>query len=192
MKRRYSNGPLGNSLEFMPWDTHLNQDVHASHDYHVSATSHLPEDNPNKFSGTTSKRMACSYKRILDTGEDGVAPTSERIIQDVARVLKSLELVYNAKGVLVNENINGRRYEVKDNDHRGNWGGKRKKKTITHSVVPLHHQAEVESKNRLKSSIEKAIYGTNNVNDPHEDLLVDDHVNNDQCFENMNEENVEL
>ena len=50
----------------------------------------------------------------------------------------------------------------------------------------------MESKNRLKSSIEKAIYGTNNVNDPHEDLLVNDHVNNDQCFENMNEENVEL
>ena len=35
IKRKYTNHPLGNSPEFMPWDAHLNQDVHSSLDFLV-------------------------------------------------------------------------------------------------------------------------------------------------------------
>merc|ERR1719276_261471 len=86
-KKRYSDNPLGNSPEFMPWDTHLNQDVHSSHDFHVSSTIHLPDDHPRKFSGSTPKRMAHSYQRILHPTE-GVSPTDGRILQDINRILQ--------------------------------------------------------------------------------------------------------
>ena len=171
LKKRYSNNPLGNSPEFMPWDTHLNQDVHASHDFHVGATSHLPESHQHKFSGTTPKRMAHSYERILDPGPSGVVPSSNRINQDVMRVLESLKLVYEAKGVLVNENITGRRFVAKDNDEAKNWGGKRQKKVITHIDVPLHHHAEVESKRRIANSVDMF---AKNIADESDGIIVDE------------------
>lgn len=154
LKKRYSNNPLGNSPELMPWDTHLNQDVHSSHDFHVVSTSHLPEDHPNKFSGSTPKRMAQSYKRILDPTV-GVSPSPPRIIQDVQRIIASLKLIFDAKGVLINENVKGRRFVNKDENEPKKWGGKRVKKKITHRDIRLHPLAEAESKNRLTESIKK-------------------------------------
>ena len=153
LSKRYGTNPLGNSPEFMPWDTHLNQDVHTSHDYHCVCTSHLPEGHENKFSGTTPKRMAHSYKRILDP-VDGVTPSKNRIVQDINRILGSLDLVYKAKGILINENITGRRYLGKDDDEKRSWGGSRKRKKITHLHQALHHQALAESKHRLAMSIQ--------------------------------------
>ena len=138
----------------MPWDTHLNQDVHSSHDFHVSTTSHLPEEHPSKFSGSTPKRMAYSYKRILHPTE-GVSPTNGRIIQDIRRIIQSLKLVFEAKGTLVNENIKGRRYVTKDGNERKNWGGVRKKKEVTYRDIRLHKDAADETKRMVGESIAK-------------------------------------
>jgi len=182
LKKRFKNNPLGNSPEFMPWDTHLNQDVHASHDFHVAATSHLSEDHPNNFSGNTPKRLARSYKRILDDGPDGVAPTPGRIIQDVHRVVKSLKLVFDAKGVLINENITGRRYVRKDDDDvKANWGGSRKKKKITHTNILLHRDAETESKKKVTSSINKCLRRNMNPIYDNNDIQVNAIDDNNNC-----------
>ena len=162
LRKRYSNNPLGNSPELMPWDTHLNQDVHSSHDFHVTSTSHLPEDHDHKFSGSTPKRMARSYKRILHPTE-GVAPTDDRIIQDIKRIIPSLQSIFDAEGVLINENIKGRRFVKKHADQKRNWGGSRVKKEITYHDVLLHRHAAHESKYRLNKSINKLVDNDNNV-----------------------------
>ena len=54
-RRFYEGKPVRNSPEFMPLDTHLNQDLHSSHDYHSTVTQHLEEDDPRKFDGSTPK-----------------------------------------------------------------------------------------------------------------------------------------
>ena len=187
LKKRYSNNPLGNSPELMPWDTHLNQDVHSSHDYHAVSTAHLPEDHPNKFSGSTPRRMAKSYKQILDP-ITGVSPTSPRIIQDVQRIIASLWLVYEAKGILINENIKGRRYVNKNDNDEKKWGGRRSKKEITHTHIQLHPLAQAESKNRLTDSIMKQDGTTATFVETHDDPPVqmnsDNNTSDDSTMEN--------
>ena len=83
LKKAYHGNPIRNSPEFMPWDSHLNQDAHLSHDHHVIITRHLPEDDPLKFSGSTPNRIEESYKLLLVPRESGVALSLERIIHDV-------------------------------------------------------------------------------------------------------------
>ena len=60
LKKKYTDNPIGYSPEFMPWDSHLNQDIHLAHDQHVALTRHLPEDDPRKFSGSTLSRILSS------------------------------------------------------------------------------------------------------------------------------------
>ena len=152
VQRSYQGKPIGNSPEYMPLDTHLNQDIHTSHDYHVTVTSTIAETDQRKFSGSTPKRLANSYIRLTDP-TTGVVPTPNRIIQDVERVLVSLEKVRNAKGCIIDENgRSGRRRESKnndDNDHvNRNWGGKRTKNNqdkyqayLDKSISSIHNDA---------------------------------------------------
>ena len=123
--KRYKDNPIGNSPEFMPWDSHLNQDLHASHDHHVTLTRHLRDDDPRKFCGSTPKRMASSYKRLLS-----ITPTSDRIKQDCYRVLTAFQGVYESKGAILEEYGRriGRRYENKSDDDESKRGGSREKK----------------------------------------------------------------
>lgn len=95
--RFYKGKPIGNSPEFMPLDTHLNQDLHTSHDLHVTITQALPDNDHRKFDGSTPNRLSDSYRRLFHP-DTGVAPTPNRIMQDVTRVLRSLEMVLNADG----------------------------------------------------------------------------------------------
>ena len=128
MKKSHHGKPVGNSPEFIPLDTHLNQDVHQSHNLHATVTSHLPEDDPNKFSSSTPQRMLQSYMRIFDP-IDGVAPTGDRIIQDITRVLISMEKVKEMRGCIIDENQrSGRRFIEHESGEKRN-GGYRHKKT---------------------------------------------------------------
>ena len=129
-RRFYEGKPVGNSPEFMPLDTHLNQDLHSSHDYHATVTQHLEDDDPRKFHGSTPKRMSDSYHRLFHP-DTGVAPSSSRIMEDVSRVFHSLDLVNESEGCMIDENNrSGRRYEKYENKQmRSGWGGKRKKNT---------------------------------------------------------------
>ena len=126
-RKAYQGKPVGNSPEFMPLDTHLNQDLHTSHDYHATITQHLNDDDPRKFDGSTPKRLSSSYLRLYHP-ETGVAPTSNRIIQDVTRVLSSLEKVLDAKGCIIDKTgRTGRRSFDKNNDDKNGWGASRMK-----------------------------------------------------------------
>ena len=128
VKAKYKQNPVGNSPEFMPWDAHLNQDVHASHDLHCATTQHLSEEDRRKFSGSTPKRMWFSYKRLLDP-DTGIVPSSRRIVQDVTCVLASMRMVRDAEGCIIDETSvsrSGRRHEIRLHNSR-NWGGKRTK-----------------------------------------------------------------
>ena len=60
-RRFYAGKPVGNSPEFMPLDTHLNQDLHSSHDFHATVTQDLIDNDPRKFDGSTPKRLSQSY-----------------------------------------------------------------------------------------------------------------------------------
>jgi hypothetical protein len=51
----YRNSIIGDSPELMPLDKTLNMNVHTAARRHVALTSHLPNDNPKKFSFTTPK-----------------------------------------------------------------------------------------------------------------------------------------
>ena len=103
-RRFYEGKPVGNSPEFMPLDTHLNQDLHSSHDFHATLSQDLPDDDPKKFDGSTPKRLSESYHKLFHP-QTGVAPSSSRIKQDVSRVLQSLESVLAADGCIIDENI---------------------------------------------------------------------------------------
>jgi hypothetical protein len=82
----------------MPWDCSLNKDIKDEVMRHVCYTCHLPEDDVHKFSLSTPKRGSWAFRRILD--HDDGSPTSERILQDIAKVFASMELIRLAKGAL--------------------------------------------------------------------------------------------
>ena len=113
LKHKYNTNPIGNSPEFMPWDAHLNADVHSALDLHCTVARNLPKDDTRKFDASTPNNMLRAYERILDPGDDGVCPPSKRICQDVGRIILSLKMVRAAGGCMIEEsNIrSGRRYE---------------------------------------------------------------------------------
>ena len=137
LKSKYNNNPIGNSPEFMPWDAHLNSDVHASMDYHCLVSKELDDDDPRKFDASTPKKMLEGYKRILDPGILGISPPSKRIIQDVSRTILAFKMVRAAEGCLIDEKQmrTGRRHET-NNVRSANWGDKRTKKHHTEYVPP--------------------------------------------------------
>ena len=116
----------------MPLDCNLNQDIRACHHYHTQLTQHIPDENPLKFTSSTPKRMADSYIRLTHP-DTGVIPSSDRIIEDIRRILVTLERVREASGCIIDETgRSGRRFEANDDDEEGlnrndNWGGKRTK-----------------------------------------------------------------
>ena len=57
----YAGRPPGNSPEFMPLDTTLNQDIHKAVNKQVAATYFLPKDHPLKFSLATLKTIKHTY-----------------------------------------------------------------------------------------------------------------------------------
>ena len=51
--RKYRMRPVGDSPEFMPWDTSLNNDVHCAVDRHVTMTNNMAKDDKDKFDLST-------------------------------------------------------------------------------------------------------------------------------------------
>ena len=130
VKAAYKQNPIGNSPELMPWDAHLNQDVHSSHDFHAIVTQKAAEEDERKFSSSTPARLLASYRRLLHP-ETGVVPSSDRIMQDISRVILSLKEVRAKAGCIIDEKSikrDGRRRQEVASD-QCSWGGKRNKKT---------------------------------------------------------------
>jgi hypothetical protein len=95
----FLNRPIGNSPEMMPWDCFLNKDIKDAVMRHVCYMCHLPAEDVHKFSLFTPRHGSWAFRRLLDH-EDG-SPTSQRIIQDIAKVFASMELIRLAQGALI-------------------------------------------------------------------------------------------
>ena len=92
----YDNRPVGNSPELMPLDASLNKDLKDCLNRHVLCTLKLSNSDPRKFDISTPKRISNAMHRIISG-----ALSSTRIMQDCFRVLKSLQRIVQAKGVVV-------------------------------------------------------------------------------------------
>jgi hypothetical protein len=89
----YANRPPGNCSELMCWDASLNNDVDDAVARHVAATSHLAVGHDLRFSRATPVLQTKAFLRVL-VG----SPTSERIVQDVKRVLPPLLTIQLKRG----------------------------------------------------------------------------------------------
>ena len=81
-------------------DNSLFQDSHEAVKTHVAVTFHLPNGHEDKFCLFTPLRIFRCYERIWDNVHGGI-PTSKRIIQDVDKMVNSLERITDAKGAVV-------------------------------------------------------------------------------------------
>ncbi len=86
----------------MPLDNMLNKDNKKSVDRQVVVSNAICGDKNDKrvFSLTTPKEGSRAYDRIFHP-VTGVAPTSDRIIQDIDRVFTSKRKIFAAKGAHV-------------------------------------------------------------------------------------------
>ena len=93
---------VGNQSEKQPLDNILNEDHNLAVDRHVILSQVLSNDPDDKltFSLATPRLGAIAYKRIVHP-ETGVAPTSERIIEDCERVWTSCCPILEHRGVFV-------------------------------------------------------------------------------------------
>ena len=80
--RIYSERPVDNSPEFMPWDCSLNNDLKLCSNRHVIFTNNLPDEHPNKFSMSTPKRGAHTWMCRLHP-DSVCVPSSKRIVEDI-------------------------------------------------------------------------------------------------------------
>jgi hypothetical protein len=97
---RYHESIPGDSPELMPLDETLNMDIHASACYHVAITSHLPNNDPRKYSFSPPKEISCAYLHLVDPAT-GSAPPSTRIVQDCEKWIRSLGKIREAGGKMV-------------------------------------------------------------------------------------------
>ena len=127
--KAYIGRPAGNSPELCNLDSNLNQDVHLSVDMNVRYTESYHKDDPRKFSITTPKKGTSAYLRIFDPGPKGIAPTSERILQDTSGVLEAIMIIIEQNGCIVDD-MNARKGKRRQTGltKSSNLGGKRERK----------------------------------------------------------------
>ena len=111
--RAYRGRPVGNSPELCCLDSSLNKDIHEAVNRHIQLTHDFDKDDSRKFRMDTPLHGANAYKRILDPSKLGIAPTSDRIIQDTEGVMTSIMMIIKAKGTVVADinNRTGKRRE---------------------------------------------------------------------------------
>jgi hypothetical protein len=127
---RYHNYIPGDSPEMMPLDETLHMDIHACARYHVAITSHLPHIDQNKFSLCPPKEISRAYLCIVDPVTGGAA-SSNRIVQDCEKWIRSLEKIRSAGGNMVEGfGWNGHR-----RGNQGRRGGSKIKKTTKSSKL---------------------------------------------------------
>jgi hypothetical protein len=171
--KNYLNRPIGNSPEMMPWDCSLNKDLKDAVMRHVCYTCNLPEDDERKFSLSTPKRGSWAFRRILEH-EDG-APSSERILQDIAKVFESMEKIREAKGALIAGigDRKGRRALQQHASGINRRGGKRVRQPEKDRVHWIHPHARQAYDQKVE--ISTAVHAGNKENDPS-----DAHVGEDE------------
>jgi hypothetical protein len=151
--KQYWNRPVGNSPENMPWDSSLNQDVHAAVQRHILLTLKLAVTDIRKFDLSTPKRGSSAYHRILQ-----VVPSSEQIIHDVDKVFNSMLIVKCALGMHC-PGVGSRNYGIrytKVAKKRSGDGGHRKKKFDDYDDAVVHPDAETSVRMNIEESLSHA------------------------------------
>eukprot|EP00978_Attheya_sp_CCMP212_P008683 scaffold20425_cov45-Attheya_sp.AAC.1 len=154
--KAYFDRPVGDTPEAMPWDCSLNQDIHRDVDHHVLYTQLLPEEDDQKFSMSTPKRGASAYKRLLDV-DSGNSPTSERIIQDINKVFKSLQTIRDHEGTMVEGLGNRGGKRALNNPTPTSRGGYRPRKQgeFDYGNMWIHPDAQASCDVKIKTSVTK-------------------------------------
>ena len=98
--RQLSSGIISGEL---PIGNCLNKDLHEAISQHVlmSSVSALDPKDERVFLLKTPKLGAAAYKRVWNTSMGGVAPPSNRIIQDIKKVVQAMRQIMVAKGAFV-------------------------------------------------------------------------------------------
>jgi hypothetical protein len=145
----------------MPLDETLNMDTYAVARRHVALTSHLPNDDPKKFSFATPKEIPHAYLRLVDC-ETGNAPLSNRIIQDCEKWIRSLETIRQAAGKMVGGfGRNGHR----ERQIKGKRGGYQPKKHQGPAKW-VHHDAVGLDNKRWRKSVDLVDRHLNKLDNP--------------------------
>ena len=105
---RYEATLPGDTPEYMPLDSNLFSDLETSVRWNVAATRHLPRGHEDRFDLTSPKSAWSAVSRTWE-----YSPTPQRIVQDVNRVFKAIDLVVKEGGRAVDfeELRHGRRLE---------------------------------------------------------------------------------
>ena len=127
--KAYRGRPAGNSPELCNLDSNLNEDVHKAVSLLVDNGNFLANDDPNKYTMSTPKEGTRTYVRVFDP-ENGIAPSSARIIHDTEGVLRAIPRIVEAEGCVVDDinNRAGRRRAMIGKTRSSRWGGARKRK----------------------------------------------------------------
>mmetsp|Transcript_75509 Transcript_75509/g.125910 ORF Transcript_75509/g.125910 Transcript_75509/m.125910 type:complete len:157 (-) Transcript_75509:111-581(-) len=112
---RYEEVLVGDRPEVCPLDSNLFSDHAYGMKQHVAITCNLPHNDENKFKMGTPSEVDSTMERTWE-----VAPTSERIVQDIQRFPKALDAIIAAEGAKVPEldNRRGRRATRKFVPHK--------------------------------------------------------------------------
>ena len=171
----YSDKPTGNSPEFMPLDCSLFQDIYLALSRHIIYTGCLDKNDPKKFSFSSLQKATHSFSRLwtgYDKNQENANegyPSSERIMQDIEKIVTSLKTVHDAKGIAVQGlgNRSGIRYTPK-----GGWGGSRVKDIFgDNKKTKWTHEDAVEAKNMI---IEQALKDMDEKLQVTRDILLDE------------------
>jgi hypothetical protein len=95
---RYLESPTGNNSELMPLDNSLTEDIHHCVQRHCALTNNFEDNEEQKFSMTTPNRGTLAYLRLWDTNLGGSCLSSKRIVEDVEKYFRSMEIYHDNKG----------------------------------------------------------------------------------------------
>ncbi len=100
--KKFRDQPIGNLPEMIPLDNCLNTDLHEHIATHImmSLSSGANRNDNRLFSLTTPKCGRSAYLRIWDP-ENGVGPSTKRIVQDIRKVVDAMVLIHKHKGAFV-------------------------------------------------------------------------------------------
>ena len=103
---RYEGKLPGDTPEYMPLDSNLFADLECCIRWNVAGTRFLARDDPHKFSLASPEK---AWSAMCRTWEH--CPSSARIVEDIQRVFKAIDLVVESEGVAIDFNVlrHGRR-----------------------------------------------------------------------------------
>lgn len=157
---RYKGRPVGNSPELNPLDNSCFRDTRTNLALNVAATWHLDKSDARKFSLSTPNEITRALERTWDP-ENGCAPSSDRILQDIKRIPKAcLKIAANGGKIvpgLADRNGHRRAAGGNGNNRRFSFVQSRTLETIGihHSIRELVTEQYENEKDRFFGDLER-------------------------------------